>query len=79
MPRCVYAGLEEGVMSYAIHAFGNASEKTYCAVVYLVFEVSGDRFPVLLSSKTRVAPLRRQSIPRLELLWSHLSKIGVLS
>ena len=68
MPRCVYAGLKEGVMSYAIHGFGDASEKAYCAVVYLVLEVSGDYFPVLLSSKTRVAPLRRQSIPRLELL-----------
>ena len=30
--------------------------------------MSGDFFPVLLSSKTRVAPLTRQSIPRLELL-----------
>ena len=68
VPRCVYAGLEEGVMSYAIHGFGNASEKRYYAVVYLFFEGSGDYFPVLLSSKTRVAPLRRQSIPRLELL-----------
>ena len=66
--RCVYAGLEEGVTSYVIHGFGDASEKAYCAVVYLVLEVSGDFFPVLLSSKTRVAPLTRQSIPRLELL-----------
>ena len=68
VPRCVYAGLEEGVTSYVIHGFGDASEKAYCAVVYLVLEVSGDFFPVLLSSKTRVAPLTRQSIPRLELL-----------
>ena len=64
----MYAGLEEGVTSYVIHGFGDASEKAYCAVVYLVLEVSGDFFPVLLSSKTRVAPLTRQSIPRLELL-----------
>ena len=68
VPRCVNAGLEEGVTSYVIHGFGDASEKAYCAVVYLVLEVSGDFFPVLLSSKTRVAPLTRQSIPRLELL-----------
>ena len=68
MPRCVYAELEEGVTSYAIHGFGDASEKTYCAVVYLVLEASGDYFPVLLSSKTRVAPLTRHSIRRLELL-----------
>ena len=68
MPRCLYVELEEGVTSYAIHWFGDASEKTYCAVVYLVLEASGDCFPVLPSSKTRVAPLTRQSIPRLELL-----------
>ena len=69
MPRCVYAELEEGVTSYAIHGFGDASEKAYCAVVYLVREANGDFFPVLLSSKTRVAPLTRQSIPRFELLF----------
>ena len=68
MPRCVYAGLEEGATSYTIHEFGDASEKAYCAVVYLVLEASGDYFPVLLSSNTRVAPLTRQSIPRLEIL-----------
>ena len=68
VPRCVYAGLEEGVTSYAIHGFRDASEKTYCAVVYFVLEVSGNYFPALLSSKTRVAPQTRQSIPRLELL-----------
>ena len=47
VPRCVYAGLEEGVTSYDIHGFADASEKEYCAVVYLVLEVSGDYFPVL--------------------------------
>ena len=45
----------------------DASEKAYCAVVYLVLEASSGYFPVLLTSKTRVAPLSRQSIPRLEL------------
>lgn len=44
VPRCVCAGLEEGVTSYVIHGFGDASEKAYCAVVYLVLEVSGDFF-----------------------------------
>ena len=68
VPRCVNAGLEEGVTSYVIHGFGDALEKAYCAVVYLVLEVSVDFFPVLLSSKTRVVLLTRQSIPRLELL-----------
>ena len=68
VPRCVYAGLEEEIVSCTIHGFGDASEKAYCAVVYLVLEASSGYHPVLLSSKTRVAPLSKQSIPRLELL-----------
>ena len=68
VPRCVYAGLEEEIVSCTIHGFGDASEKTYCAVVYLVLEASSGYHPVLLSSKTKVAPLSKQSIPRLEFL-----------
>ena len=37
-------------------------------MVYLVLETSSGNYPVLLTSKTRVAPLAKQSIPRLELL-----------
>ena len=66
VPRCVYEGVEEVVTSYSLHGFGDAFEKAYCAVVYLVIEASSGYFPVLLTSKTRVAPLSRQSIPRLE-------------
>ena len=66
--ECVYSGLEEGVTSSVIHGFGDASETAFCAVVYLVLKVSDDFFPVLLSSKNRVARLIRQSIPGLELL-----------
>ena len=51
VPRCVYAGLEEGVTSYVIHGFGDASEKAYCAVVYLVLEVSDDFFQLCCHPK----------------------------
>ncbi|XP_068670918.1 uncharacterized protein [Montipora foliosa] len=68
IPRCLYDGVEEVVTSYTLHGFGDASEKAYCAVVYLVLETSSGNYPVLLTSKTRVAPLAKQSIPRLELL-----------
>ena len=66
--RCLYDGVEEVVSSYTLHGFGDASEKAYCAVVYLLLETSSGNYPVLLTSKTRVAPLAKQSIPRLELL-----------
>ena len=59
---------EEVVTSYTFHGFGDVSEKACCAVVYLMLETSGGNYPVPLTSKTRVAPLAKQSIPRLELL-----------
>ena len=55
VPRCLYDGID-------------ASERAYCAVVYLVLETSSGNYRVLLTSKARVAPLTKQSIPRLELL-----------
>ena len=69
IPRCLYDGVEEVVTSYALHGFGDASEKVYCVVVYVDLETSSGNYPLLLTSKTRVAPLTKQSIPRQELLY----------
>ena len=52
-----------------IHAFSDASKKAYATAVYLRVEYEDGRVEVrLLSSKTRVAPIKQQTIPRLELL-----------
>ncbi|XP_068697369.1 uncharacterized protein [Montipora foliosa] len=40
----------------------------YCALIYFVCEISGNITPTLLTSKTRVSPLKVQTIPRLELM-----------
>ena len=55
--------------SIQLHGFADASEKAYVAVVYLRFETAtGTVFTQLVSSKTRVAPMNGETIPRLELL-----------
>ena len=66
VPRCVY-GVYEATKSCSLHGFADASIKAYCAVVYFVCELVGS-FRVELTSKTRVAPLKMQTIPRLNLM-----------
>ena len=52
-----------------IHGFSDASERTYTAVVYLRTVYSnGTVSTSILTSKTRVAPMKKQTTPRLELL-----------
>ena len=55
--------------SVQLHGFADASENAYGAVVYLRIETTtGTVFTQLVSSKTRVAPMNGETIPRLELL-----------
>lgn len=56
-----------------IHAFCDASQRAVAAVVYLVIVNSGGcNRSSLLASKTKVAPVKTVSIPRLELMGAHL-------
>ena len=74
-PRCYadYSLAQSTVCSYQIHGFSDASERAYAAVVYLRTEFSNGETQVnIVTSKTRVAPIKRQSIPRLELLGATL-------
>jgi hypothetical protein len=50
-----------------LHGFGDASEKGYCAVVYLRMQHEGEVDTAFLMSKTRVAPTKSTTLPRLEL------------
>lgn len=51
-----------------LHGFADASKTAFCAVVYAVFNVDGCWKVSLLTSKSRVAPLKDLTIPRLELV-----------
>ena len=63
-----YSTTESSVCAYQIHGFSDASERAYAAVVYLRTEFSNGETDVrVMASRPRVAPVKRQRIPRLEL------------
>ena len=51
-----------------LHGFGDASNKAYCAVVYFVCRTWDGVHIRLLTSRSRVAPLKELTIHRLELM-----------
>ncbi|XP_063387436.1 uncharacterized protein LOC134673395 isoform X2 [Cydia fagiglandana] len=56
-------------VSLQLHVYCDASEKGYCAVIYCrVVQNDGSVVVRLCCAKTKVAPLRKCSIPRCELL-----------
>ena len=71
-PRC-YFDKATRVSSVELHGFCNASELAYAAVIYLRFTDTDNNIQIsLVTSKTKVAPIRRLSIPRLELCGAYL-------
>ena len=54
--------------SYSLLGYCNASQRAYAAVVYLQVETDNATVSQVLCSKTRVAPIKKVTIPRLELL-----------
>jgi len=64
--RCVYENPKQRVLECQLHEFGDASTKAYCAVVYLVYTTNEGVNVKLLASKSRVAPIKTLTIPRLE-------------
>ena len=72
IPRCYF---RQGFHSATtqLHGFSDASENAYAAVVYLrMTDASGQTQVSLVTAKTKVAPIKRQTIPRLELCGAHL-------
>ena len=51
-----------------LHGFCDSSQEVYCAVTYLQLVYQGTVHVCFLASKTKVAPLKTLTIPRLELL-----------
>ncbi|GBO35440.1 hypothetical protein AVEN_98825-1, partial [Araneus ventricosus] len=58
----------ENLKHCTIHTFCDASKEAYAAVVFLRLEEEGSVKLSLLAAKSRIAPLRGGTIPRMELL-----------
>ena len=73
IPRCLKNPVAK-VVELNIHTFTDASESAYALAVYAhrVYE-SGDVTVRLIASKSRLAPLKAVSIPRLELIGALIS------
>ncbi|XP_062713978.1 uncharacterized protein LOC134290794 [Aedes albopictus] len=69
LPRCYFPNYSVGSLrSLQLHVFMDASETAYSCVAYFRIEDQERGFRcVLVSSQTKVAPLKPLSIPRLEL------------
>ena len=68
VPRC-YFQLENRPLDVHLHCFCDASELAYAAVMYVRCDYGNDHIETrLVAAKTRVAPIKQQTIPRLELL-----------
>ena len=52
--------------------FTDASSVAMCALVYLVVEHNGCRYPSLVLSKTKIAPQPQPTVPKMELLAASL-------
>ena len=65
IPRCIFP---EGATQPTLHGFCDASEKAYAAVIYARVQLPFGQVQVsLVAAKTRVAPTKQISLPRLEL------------
>ena len=72
IPRC-YFPKEVNIAYKQLHGFSDASELAYGGVVYLrLVDTSGRVHTSLVIAKTKVAPLKKLSIPRLELCGAQL-------
>lgn len=68
VPRC-YFNVYTKPRQIELHGFSDASRRAYAAAVYIRSVYDGGSVQVqLVASKSRVAPIKEQSIPRLELL-----------
>ncbi|GBM80707.1 hypothetical protein AVEN_137226-1 [Araneus ventricosus] len=75
IPRYLFSNMfNVGITKIELHCFSDASQKAYATVAYLRILFNDERIrTVFVASKTRVAPLKKLTLPRLELMGALLS------
>ena len=68
VPRFIGYSVHENVISTELHGFCDSSEAAYSSLTYLRVETENTITVRLLCAKARVAPLKKLTLPRLELL-----------
>ena len=70
VPRYLLRGLDlSSIAKIEVHGFAGSSQKAYGSAVYLCAEDQNqNRVSSLVMAKSRVAPMKRVTLPRLELL-----------
>ena len=69
VPRCLHSNTESKPVSMEIHTFVDASQNAYGAVSYSrALYQTGETSTCIIAAKSKVAPLKSVSIPRLELM-----------
>ena len=72
LPRCLFSKTAKAT-EFELHGFSDSSCKAYAATVHLLTRYEDGSTSVnLIAPKSRIAPLKQQSIPRLELLGAQI-------
>ncbi|XP_022792234.1 uncharacterized protein LOC111331393 [Stylophora pistillata] len=66
--RCYFQEVTEKIVSCSLYGFGDASSKAYAAVIYLHVTTATGSYVKFLASRSRVAPVKQETIPRLKFL-----------
>ena len=77
LPKSYFFELTNPTISATLCGFCDTSTKAYTAVVYLNLKTETRSLVQFVAAKTRVAPLKSQTIPQPELLSALLSRFIV--